>query len=184
MFMHSRIVWLFINCECCSLDWVLPMMLLFLHVTCSCIVIFFFIFVEHRFLLYLLFAFSLSFRLWHLRNPFLRRTWYLVVVLYLLLLFLLEIGSVIRNPKKILRRTFVTKRFFWNSKSFYLIFQTHLFPVHLALWVGNFFARNPLGVLVCLYRSSSPTYTLSILLFLVYYGISRNMYCSYSGAHF
>ena len=37
--------------------------------------------------------------------------------------------------------------------------------VHLALGVGNLYARNPRGVLACLYRSSTPAYRLSIPLF-------------------
>ena len=81
---------------------------------------------------------------------------------HLLLLFPLEIGSIIQNPKRILRRTFVTRQFIQNTKSFCLIFQTHLFPVHLTLEVGNLFTGNPLGVLACLYRSSTLTYMPSI----------------------
>ena len=43
---------LIIQCECCSLDWVLPMMQFLLHVTCSCIIIhctlsFFFFLMPH-----------------------------------------------------------------------------------------------------------------------------------------
>ena len=40
-----------------------------------------------------------------------------------------------------------------------------LLPMRLALEVGNLFAKNPLGVPTCLYRNSTPTYTLSIPLF-------------------
>ena len=64
----------------------------------------------------------LSFWLLHPRNPLPWRTQYLVMVLHLLLFILLEIGSVIRNPKRILMRNFVTGRFIWNAKSFCLTF--------------------------------------------------------------
>ena len=81
---------------------------------------------------------------------------------HLLLLLPLEIGSIIQNPKRILRRTFVTRQFIQNAKSFCLIFQTYRFLVRLTLGVGNLSTRNPLGVLACLYRSSTPTRTPSI----------------------
>ena len=41
-----------------------------------------------------------------------------------------------------------------------------LLPMRLALGVGNLFVRNPRGVPACLYRSSTPKYTLLIPLFL------------------
>jgi len=83
--------------------------------------------------------FSIVSLTWLPRNLLLRRTQYLVVVLHLLLLFLLfllEIGVVIRTPKRISIRTFVVGQFIRNAKPFYLTFQTRLFPVHLALGVG------------------------------------------------
>ena len=111
--------------------------------------------------------FSLIFLLYHPRNLSLLGTWYLIMVLLLLfLLLMLEIGSVIRNSKRILRRTFVTGWFTRNATSFCLIFQTHHYPMHLVLEVGSLSTRNPLDVPACLYRSSSPTYTLSIPLLL------------------
>ena len=50
--------------------------------------------------------------------------------------------------------------------SFYLIFQILYCPICLELGVGNFCVKDPSNVLVCLYRSSTSTYTLSIPLFL------------------
>ena len=38
-------------------------------------------------------------------------------------------------------RTFVTEWFIWNAKSLCLIFQTHLFPVRLALGFGNLYKK-------------------------------------------
>ena len=138
----------------------LCMMLLFLHVTCSCITMHFFFLSLASFLACLLFSLSLSFRLWHTRNPFLRRTRYLVVVLPLLLLSILETGSVIQNLKRILRRIFVTNRFIRNGKLLCPIFQTLFYLMCLAVGVGNLSVRNPLNVPACLYRSSTPKYML------------------------
>ena len=158
------------TCECCSLDWVFAHdAIYFLHVTCLCITMHWsFLFFPSWASLPIVFSFtlSLSFLLWHPRNPFLRRNWYLVMVLPLLFLFLLEIGSVIQNPKRILRRISTLGWFTWNTKSFYLTFQTLLYPMRLALEVGNLSTRNPLDVLACLYRSFTPTYMSLIPLFL------------------
>ena len=130
------------------------------------------------------FLLFLSFLLWHLRNSFPLRTQYLITFLLLLLLLLFEIGFVIQNSKRVLRRTSAIKRFIWNAMSFCLIFETLLYPVRLALGVGNLCMRNPLDVLPFLYRSLTPTYTLSIPLFPNLLHIQRNTYCSYTGAHF
>lgn len=113
-------------------------------------------------------VFSLVSWLWHLKSLSLLRIQSHVVVLLLpsLLLLLLEKGSVIQIPKRVLRKTFLTGLFIRNAKLFCLIFQTHLYPVHLALGVRNLYARNPLDVLAYLYRKSTPTNTLSISLFL------------------
>lgn len=166
---------LIIQCECCSLDWVFAHDAFILHVTCSCITMhcsfFFYLFPKHIFCcVSFLFLSFLSFWLWHPKSLFLPRTRSLVVVLLLLLLlfplFLVEIGSMIQNPKRILRRTLMTGWFTCNAMSFYLIFQTLLYPKHLALGVANLFVRNPRGVPACLYRSSTPTYMLLIPLFL------------------
>ena len=117
--------------------------------------LFFFLilFLRTYFAMFLLLLARLVSLTWHLGNLFLRRTRYFVVVLHFLLLFLLfllKIGFVIKNPKRILMRTSVIGRFTWNSMSFCLIFQTHLFPVCLTLGVGNLFVRNLLDVPVCL----------------------------------
>ena len=140
------------------------MMLFVLHVTRSCIALFFSFIPKHLFLLHLYVCSFLSFLLWHPRNPFLRRTRYLVVVLPLLLLSILETGSVIQNLKRILRRIFVTNWFIRNGKLLCPIFQTLLYSMCLAVGVGNLSVRNPLNVPACLYRSSTPKYMLSITL--------------------
>ena len=135
IFMHSRIVCLINQCECCSLDWV------FAH-DANC-------FERHMLMHFhaLHFSFSLSwassllccfssfssllvFWLWHPRNLHLWITRSLIVVLHLLLLFpllLIEFDFVMWTPKRILLRTSVTRRFIQNAKSFCLIFQTLFF---------------------------------------------------------
>ena len=79
------------------------------------------------------------------------------------------------NSQRISLRTFVTKRFIQNTKSFYLTFQTHLFPICLALEVGDLYVRNPRDVPVCSFMSFTPTYMLLIPLF-------PSLLC-YSGEH-
>ena len=145
------------------------------HITCSCIIMhctsFFSSFMCLIFCcvsLFLSFSLDLVTFLWHLKSRFRPRTRSLVVVLLLLLLLLLliESGFVMRIPKKISLRNFMTERFIQNARSFGLIFQTLLFPVHLALEVGIIFVRNPRVVLVCSYKSSTPKCMPSIPLFL------------------
>ena len=63
-------------------------------------------------------------------------------------------------------KTFLTERFIWNARSFYLTFQTLLYPMHLALKDGLLYVRNPQGVLTCSYRSFTPTCMPSISLYL------------------
>ena len=108
---------------------------------------------------------SIIFWLWHPKSQSLPRTWSHVVVLHLFLLFplfLIELGSVMRTPKRTLLRTSLIRWFIRNIRSFCLTFQTLLFPVRLALGVGHLFVRNPQGVPMCLYRSSILTYMPSI----------------------
>ena len=62
--------------------------------------------------------------------------------------------------------TFMTKRFIQNAKTSCLIFQTLPYLLYLALGIGNLSARNPLDVPACLCKSSTPTNTLSISLYL------------------
>ena len=66
------------------------------------------------------------------------------VMVLLLLLFLLTLfGSVMRRHELTSRRTFLTGQFIQNPKSFYLTFQTLLYPVLLALRDGFLFVRKP-----------------------------------------
>ena len=101
---------------------------------------------------------------WNLRNLFHLKTWFIVVLL--LLFLLIQFGSVMRRHEMTSLRTFLTGWFIWNARSFCLTSQTFLYLVHLALGDGFLYVRNPLGVLMCSYRSFTPTCTLSIPLYL------------------
>ena len=111
--------------------------------------------------LYLSWLVSLS---WNLRNLFHLKTRFVVVLL--LLFLLIQFGSVMRRHEMTSLRTFLTRWFIWNARSFCLTSQTFLYLVHLALGDGFLYVRNPLGVLMCSYRSFTPTCTLSIPLYL------------------
>ena len=127
--------------------------------------------------------FSIVSLLWHPKSLFLLRIQSHIMV-FLLFLFPLEICSVIQNPKRILRKNFVTGQFIRNASLFCLIFQTHHYPVCLILEVRSLSTRNPLDVPACLYRSSIPTYMLLIPLFLTLLRYSKEHIRSYIGAHF
>ena len=147
----------------------LPMMLLFLHVTCSCIPmhhsfhISIFLSVCLAIFLFLSFLTMAPKKSIPSKNPI---SHCVVLLLLLLLLLLFEIGFVIQNPKRILMRTSITRRFIRNARLSCLISQTHLYPVCLALEVRNHSVRNLSNVQACLYKSSTPTYIRSIPLFL------------------
>ena len=132
----------------------LPMMLLFLHVTCSCIPmhrsfhISIFLSVCLAIFLFLSFLTMAPKKSIPSKNPI---SHCVVLLLLLLLLLLFEIGFVIQNPKRILMRTSITRRFIRNARSFYLTFQTLLYPVCLALGDGLLYLRNPRGVPTCSY---------------------------------
>ena len=146
----------------------LPMMLLFLHVTCSCIPmhcsfhISIFLNVCLAIFLFLSFLTMAPKKSIPSKNPIS----HCVVLLLLLFLLLFEIGFVIQNPKRILMRTSITRWFIRNARLSCLISETHLYPVCLALEVRNHSVRNLSNVQTCLYKSSTPTYMRLIPLFL------------------
>ena len=117
---------------------------------------------------FFLYFYPQYFLLWHRRSKSLFHLRILSLDMLLLhLLFLLIHSSVTQNPKRILNRTFLIRRFMLNAQSSYLIFQILCYPDCLDHVVKNFFVKNLLAVLVCLYGSSTPTYTISIPLFLI-----------------
>ena len=136
-----------------------------LHVTCSCIAFFFFFFPKHFFLLH---PFLLLSPLYFLTMAPQKSTLLKNPISHCGSSSSSSLPSLLAKdkfPKRILMRTLVTRRFIRNTKSFCLTFQTCLFPKRLALRVGNLFTRNPRGVSVCLYWSSTTTYKPSIALF-------------------
>ena len=136
-----------------------------MHCTC----IFFFFPVPYLWLWFCIFLLCLCLSWlvslsWNLRNLFHLKTRFVVVLL--LLFLLIQFGSVMRRHEMTSLRTFLTRWFIWNARSFCLTSQTFLYLVHLALGDGFLYVRNPLGVLMCSYRSFTPTCTLSIPLYL------------------
>ena len=63
-------------------------------------------------------------------------------------------------------RTSLTKRFIRNARSFCLTFQILLYPMRLALGVGLLHVRYLRGVLMCSFRSFTPTCTPLVPLYL------------------
>ena len=63
---------------------------------------------------------------------------------------------MIRRPKQTSMRTSLTRRFIWNTRSFCLIFQTLIYPVHLALEIRLLYVRYPKVVPVCSFKNSTP----------------------------
>ena len=106
------------------------------------------------FVLFLFFSLSLSLSLslctsWHPKR-----------------LFLLKTRFMMRWHTMTFLRTFLIGQFIQNARSFYLIFQTLLYLVRLALGDGLLFLKNLHGVSMCTYRSFTPTCTSSIPLYL------------------
>lgn len=157
--------------ECCSLEWVFALFVddIFAHVTCSCITMhcssfsFFFFF---SFLAYLLLL-SLSLQSifpWHPKRAFLNVISFPVLLLHLLL-FLLTSNSLIQTTIRLLRRTSFCILFMLNVRFFYLSFQTLWYSSRLDLMDGTFSVNAQLPTRVCLYKSSTLTYILSIPLY-------------------
>ena len=149
-------------------------MYLFLHVLCSCLFhayvssyFFLFAFVCDVFSLFLPISLSRINHAWHLSaNPLWLGT--LVVLGLLLLIFpflLFTFSSVMGRPNRTSLRTFRNVAFIRSAMLFCRTCLTLLFPVSFGLGAGNLFVRYPWGVSLCLYRSFTPIYTISILLY-------------------
>ena len=115
-----------------GLDWAKPMMLLSLHVTCSCIFHTYVPSFPYILILNYLVFFSLSpslsffqFASWHLTLNLLRLETLFIPGHLPLILLLLIFSSVMRKPV----RTFLDKAFIRNVKSFYRIFPILTFPL-------------------------------------------------------
>ena len=95
---------------------------------------------------------------WHLKNLFLLKTRF-VVVLLLFLFPLILFSFMMKRHVVTSLRTSLTRRFIRNARSFCLISRTLLYPVLLALGDELLFVRNPRGVPACSFRSFTPTCT-------------------------
>ena len=182
--MHYRCVLYLLQCYVpVGLDWVEPMMQLYLHVTCSCIFM-------HTYLQVLIFLYimllvlfwlspSLSFFLslpltlvasWHLSVSLLRPGTLFVPRHLLLLLHLTPLpptfGSVMRRPNRTSLRTFHDEAFIQNAKSFYQTSLTLTCPLSSTVRVESHYVAPRSRALPWSYRSSTPTCTDLILLYL------------------
>ena len=145
-------VYFVLCCLLVGLDWTEPMMNLFLHVTCSCILM-------HRYLQFYIFLYqllgtffivSLSFFLslplmlvasWHLSVSLLRPGTFFVPRHLLLLLLLtphpLTSDSVMKRPNQSSLRTFHNAAFIRNAKSFCQTFLTLNYPLSSTVGVKS-----------------------------------------------
>ena len=123
--MHSRIVCLLYLVSVVRMDWVFALDAIYcLHITCSCIfmhcMFFFLLSRALKFLLCFCYSLCLS-RLvsssWHPKSLFLLKSRF-VVVLLLRLVLLSLFGSVMRRHEMTSLRTFLTRRFIRNARSF------------------------------------------------------------------
>ena len=154
-------------CVLVSLDWTEPIMILLLHVTCSCICM-------HTYLTFSIslyidcvwcfstcFSLSLLFTLvvsWHL-NVSLLRPETLFILGHPLLLTLLPhmFGSVMIKPNRTFQRTFLDETFIWNAKSFCRASPTLTYPLSFTVGVRSHYVMFRSLVNPCLSRSSTPT---------------------------
>ena len=151
--MHLDVCLIMLKCVLVGLNWVLPMMYLFLHVTCSCI---FHAYISSLFSLFSyvcdVFSFSLPLSLslslsridcaWHLSTNLLRLGTLLVLGLLLLLIHpLFKFDFVMGRPTRTSLRTFKDGVFIQSTMSFYQTFQTLLYPVSFKLGDENLFVR-------------------------------------------
>ena len=154
-FMHLDVCLIVENCVMLGLDWVEPMMQLFLarhmimHISCI------------RTLSFLYFCYglwwcvlsvyqSLSLSLpridctWHPSANLLRlRTLFVPSHLLLLIFLLFTFSSMMRSPIRTSLRIFLNMAFIWSTMWFCQIFLTLLFPMSVTLGDGNLFMRYP-----------------------------------------
>ena len=157
-----------------GLDWVEPVMLLLLHITCSCIFmhtsytfyIFLYIWIVFgTFLnvsfsppppLHLLVYVSAS---WHLNVSLLRpETLFVLGHLLLLIPPPLLFNSVMRKPERTSRRTSLDEAFIQNAKLFCRTFPTLTYPLSFTVEVRSHCVTSQSPVHPCWSRSFTPTY--------------------------
>ena len=143
--MHFRCVIYMLSCYVLvGLDWAEPMMFLNLHVICSCIRTFIFlysyIFCVGTFLIVFL-SLSLhscvSLLLWHLNTNLLRLGHLLPLTLHHPLF-----GFVMRTLERTSWRTFVNETFIQNVMSFCQTFLTLTYPLSFTVGVGSHFVTS------------------------------------------
>ena len=172
--MHFRCMSILLQwCVLIGLDWAKPMILLSLHITCSCI----FMHTNlHLYWYWYCWCFSVCFflslflllvALWHLNeNPLHPRILFILGHPLLLTSLLLTYSSVMIKPIRTFQRTFLDETFIRNAKSFYWIFPILTFPLSSTIRVGSHCVASRSPVPPWSYRSFTPTCMDSILLYL------------------
>ena len=177
-------------CVLVGLDWAEPMIFLLLHVTCSYIFhayapfylfIYIYIYIYIYFIdikcvgTFLFVPFSLSFfrfvALWHLNGSLLRLGTLFVSghLLLLLLLILLHpmSSSMMIKPIRTFHRIFHDATFIQNAKLFYRIFPILTFPLSSTVGVGSHYVASRSLVPLWSYKSFSPIFMDSTILYLI-----------------
>ena len=172
-FMHLDMCLIVENFVLLGLDWVEPMMLLFLarhmfmHISCICTLSFLYIYFlgcDGVFSLSLSLTDKLFMAPKHkftpTQNPFCSSS--SSSTDFPLFMF----SFVMRRPIKTSLRTFLNVAFIRSAMWFYRILPTQLYLMSFTLKEGNLFIRYPWGVPSCSYRSFTPICTESIPLYL------------------
>ena len=175
IFMHYRCVLYMLNCcVLLGLDWAKPMMLLMLHVTCSCI---FHAYVPSSlfwywycwcFSVYFFLSLFLSLvALWHLNESLLCPRTLFILGHPLHLTPLLTFGSMMIKPIRTFWRTFLDEAFIRDAKSFYQNFLILTFPLSSIVEVGSHYVASQSLVPPWSYKSFTSTCMDSILQYLI-----------------
>ena len=159
-----------------GLDWVEPTVLLFLHVTCSCIFMHTYLYLSLYWYWYY-WCFSICFflslflslvLLWHLNeNPLCPRSLFILGHPLLLTPLLLTYSSVMIKLERTFRRTFVDETFIQNATSFCWTFPTLTYPLSFTVGVGSHCVASQSPITPWSYMSFTPICTDSILLYLI-----------------
>ena len=68
-------------------------------------------------------------------------------------------GFVMMMPTRHFWRTFLDEAFIWNAESFWVILLTPTFPLSFIVRNGSLFVMSPSLVVLCWFKSSTPTCT-------------------------
>ena len=149
------------------------MMFLSLHVICSCIHTFIFLYFDIDLCCCFSVCFFLSLflslvALWHLNeNPLHPKTLFVLGHPLLLTPLLLIYGFIMIKPVRTFRKTFLDEAFIWNAKSSYRIFPIQTFPLSSTVGVRSHCVASRLPIPPLSYMSFTPTCMDLILHYLI-----------------